>query len=88
MNIFDHKRSFATPFYLKKTENQITMDDLEINTEIESYFKKIYNEAFHRNIVKEALKAACQPAYFESEVDEQETNGRGDYEIVYFYHKK
>ncbi len=48
------------------------------------FFKKIYKEAFHRNIVKEALKASCQPAYFESEVDEKENNGRGDYEIVYY----
>jgi pimeloyl-ACP methyl ester carboxylesterase len=48
------------------------------------FFKKIYNEAFHRNIVKEALKTSSQPAYFESEVDERENNGRGDYEIVYY----
>ncbi|MCG8617935.1 MAG: alpha/beta fold hydrolase, partial [Desulfobacterales bacterium] len=48
------------------------------------YTEKIYNEAFRRNIVKEALKAARQPAYFESEVDEREQNGRGDYEIVYY----
>ena len=48
------------------------------------FFKTICNEAFHRNIVKEALKTSCQPAYFESEVDERENNGRGDYEIVYY----
>ena len=48
------------------------------------FFNRIYEEAHHRNIVKEALKASCQPAYFESEVDEKENNGRGDYEIVYY----
>lgn len=48
------------------------------------FFQEIYNEALHRNIVTQALKTACQPAYFESEVDERENNGRGDYETVYY----
>ncbi|MFH2092166.1 MAG: alpha/beta fold hydrolase [Pseudomonadota bacterium] len=59
----------------------IAIDLLKINP---SFFKTIYDEAFRRNIVKETLKNSCQPAYFESEVDEQENNGRGDYEIVYY----
>lgn len=48
-------------------------------------FRQIYNEAYRRNIVKEALRTSCMPAYFESEVDEKESNGRGDYEIVYYH---
>ncbi len=46
--------------------------------------ENIYNEAYRRNIVKESLHTDCQPAYFESEVDEKDSNGRGDYEIVYY----
>ena len=45
---------------------------------------KIYQEAYRRNIMKEALKSNAQPAYFESEIDEMENNGRGDYEVVYY----
>ncbi|MDM8536762.1 alpha/beta fold hydrolase [Desulfobacterales bacterium HSG17] len=59
----------------------IAVNRLKIDPE---FLKKIYNEAYRRNIVKEALKASCQPVYFESEVDEKENNGRGDYEIVYY----
>lgn len=59
----------------------ITLARLKIDP---SFFDQIYKEAFRRNIVKEALRTTCQPAYFESEVDEKENNGRGDYEIVYY----
>ncbi|MCP4023060.1 MAG: alpha/beta hydrolase [Desulfobacteraceae bacterium] len=48
------------------------------------FLEEIYKEAFRRNILKEALKKNLQPAYFESEIDEKEINGRGDYEIVYY----
>lgn len=60
---------------------RIAVEGLNIDPDFE---KKIYSEAFRRNIVREALKTSCQPAYFESEVDEREKNGRGDYEIVYY----
>jgi len=60
---------------------QIAVKRLDIDP---GFFQKIYNEALRRNILKQALKNACQPAYFESEVDEKENNGRGDYEIVYY----
>jgi len=65
----------------RKELEHIALVQLKIDP---AFFKKIYDEAFRRNIVKEALKASCQPAYFESEVDEKENNGRGDYEIVYY----
>ena len=65
----------------RKELEQISIEHLKIDP---SFFKKIYNDAFKRNILKEALKTTCQPAYFESEVDEKENNGRGDYEIVYY----
>lgn len=45
---------------------------------------KIYQEALRQNILKEALKNVCRPSYFESEVDERENNGRGDYATIYY----
>ena len=65
----------------QKELDHIVIECLGIDPEFSG---KIFNEAFKRNIVKEALKAFRQPAYFESEVDERETNGRGDYEVVYY----
>jgi pimeloyl-ACP methyl ester carboxylesterase len=40
--------------------------------------------ALRRNILRESLKSSRQPAYFESEVDERDSNGRGDYETVFY----
>jgi len=78
----DHIRLTEKIILLSRKElEQIAIVQLKIDLE---FFKKIYNEACHRHIVKEALKTSCQPAYFESEVDEEENNGRGDYEIVYY----
>lgn len=42
----------------------------------------ILTEARRRRILKETLKEHRAPAYFESEIEEREENGRGDYEIV------
>jgi len=79
----DHIRLMEKVILLSQKELElITIDQLKIDPD---FFQPIYNEAFHRNIVKEVLKTSCQPAYFESEVDERETNGRGDYEIVYYH---
>jgi len=78
----DHIRLTEKIILLSKKELEvIAIELLKIDPK---FFKKIYNEALRRNIVKQALKTSCQPAYFESEVDEQENNGRGDYEIVYY----
>ncbi|OQY07929.1 MAG: hypothetical protein B6I22_02105 [Desulfobacteraceae bacterium 4572_123] len=67
---------------LTKNElNHIVLSRLSIG---KSYLLQIQNEAFRRNILKETLKSNFQPAYFESEVDEKEKNGRGDYETVYY----
>jgi pimeloyl-ACP methyl ester carboxylesterase len=77
----DHIRLMEKMILLSRPELKHIAVQLKIDP---VFFKTIYNEAFHRNIVKEALKASCQPAYFESEVDERENNGRGDYEIVYY----
>jgi pimeloyl-ACP methyl ester carboxylesterase len=78
----DHIRLMEKMILLSRQELKvIAIVQLKIDP---VFFQSIYKEALHRNIVTEALKAACQPAYFESEVDEQENNGRGDYEIVYY----
>ncbi len=44
----------------------------------------IVAEARRRRILKETLKEHRTPAYFESEIEESEENGRGDYEIVHY----
>jgi len=78
----DHIRLTEKVILLSRKElEHISVKQLKIDP---AFLKKIYNEAYRRNIVKEALKTSCQPAYFESEVDEEENNGRGDYEIVYY----
>ncbi len=66
---------------LTREELTTIVKRLKIESE---HLPKIHNEAYRRNILKEALKNSCQPAYFESEIDEKESNGRGDYEIVYY----
>ncbi|MBW1894746.1 MAG: alpha/beta fold hydrolase, partial [Deltaproteobacteria bacterium] len=48
------------------------------------FISKVQKEATRRRILKESLKNDVQPAYFESEIDEQDNNGRGDYETVYY----
>jgi pimeloyl-ACP methyl ester carboxylesterase len=77
----DHIRLMGKMILLSRPELKHIAVQLKIDP---AFFEKIYKEAFHRNIVKEALKTSCQPAYFESKVDERENNGRGDYEIVYY----
>ncbi|MBF0302856.1 MAG: alpha/beta fold hydrolase [Desulfamplus sp.] len=49
-----------------------------------SFLKSILNEASRRFILKEALRQDKQPVYFESEINERESNGRGDYETVFY----
>ena len=44
----------------------------------------IVAEARRRRILKETLREHRAPAYFESEIEESEENGRGDYEIVHY----
>ncbi len=48
------------------------------------FFSAILEEATRRRILKETLKNNRLPAYFDSEIEENEQNGRGDYEFVYY----
>lgn len=78
----DHIRLTEKVILLSRIELEYLMIiQLKIDPD---YVTEIYKDAYRRNIVKEALKTSFQPAYFESEVDEKENNGRGDYEIVYY----
>jgi len=45
---------------------------------------EIMVEARRRRILKETLKEHRAPAYFESEIEERQQTGRGDYEIVHY----
>jgi pimeloyl-ACP methyl ester carboxylesterase len=48
------------------------------------YLTEIVDEARRRRILKETLKEHRAPAYFESEIEEREQTGRGDYEVVHY----
>ncbi len=76
---------------LRMTENVILLNQIDLNHLVQQRFKisqdflpNILMEAGRRRILKESLKADRMPAYFESEIEELEQNGRGNYEIVYY----
>jgi pimeloyl-ACP methyl ester carboxylesterase len=48
------------------------------------YLTAILEMARRRRILKEALPVDPVPIYFESDIEEKEQNGRGDYETVYY----
>jgi len=48
------------------------------------YLTAIQDMARRRRILKEALPVDPVPIYFESDIEEKEQNGRGDYETVYY----
>ncbi|SHJ49112.1 Serine aminopeptidase, S33 [Desulfatibacillum alkenivorans DSM 16219] len=76
---------------LKLTENVIMLTQKQlkhlsqIRFAVPAYFfSTILEEARRRRILLDAFLKDRLPAYFESEIDEREFNGRGDYEIVYY----
>lgn len=68
---------------LLSTENlrHLAIDRFHIDT---IFLESILEDADRRFILKESLKNTLQPAYFESEINERESNGRGDYETVFY----
>ena len=46
--------------------------------------ERLIDEARSRRILKESLRRKYSPAYFESEIEEEEETGRGSYETVYY----
>ncbi len=48
------------------------------------YLRAILELARRRRILKESLPVDPVPIYFESDIEEKEQNGRGDYETVYY----
>ncbi|MEA1968095.1 MAG: alpha/beta fold hydrolase [Thermodesulfobacteriota bacterium] len=80
----DNKRLHLTENVIllsKKNLGHIAQNRFNIH---KKHLPIIENEAERRFILKESLKNNKQPAYFESEIDERESNGRGDYETVYY----
>lgn len=76
---------------IKLTENVIilTRDQLQHLAKncfriSDEFFGSIYDDARRRRILRESLQKMRMPAYFESEIEEREQNGRGDYEIVFY----
>lgn len=76
---------------LRLTENVILLTQIDLNYLARKRFNipkqflpEILKEASRRRILKESLKTQKAPAYFESQIEELEQNGRGDYEIVYY----
>jgi len=45
---------------------------------------RLIEEARSRRILKESLRRKYRPAYFESEIEEEEETGRGSYETVFY----
>ncbi len=76
---------------IRLTENVIilTKGELEYLSQArfqipKRYLPEITKEANRRRILKETIRENVLPAYFESEIEEREENGRGDYERVFF----
>jgi len=76
---------------LRLTENVILLTEAQLMELSLSRFQvpeeslaAILELARRRRILKEALRANPVPIYFDSEIEEKEQNGRGDYEIVYY----
>ena len=76
---------------LRLTENVILLNQIDLNYLVQKrfniakrYLPNILTEAGRRRILKESLKTDRMPAYFESEIEELEQNGRGNYEFVYY----
>jgi pimeloyl-ACP methyl ester carboxylesterase len=75
---------------LRLTENVIILTRKQLKhlvnrCKVPSYFfNDIFEEASRRRILRETLSQHRLPAYFDSEIQENSQNGRGDYEIVYY----
>ncbi len=76
---------------IKLTENVILLNAKTLTNLVLTKFQidpmflePILEEANRRFILKESLKQDKQPIYFETEIDERENNGRGDYATVFY----
>ncbi len=76
---------------LRLTENVIILSEQQLEYLAKEkfqiprrYIPEIISAACRRRIIKEDLRQHRAPAYFESEIEERDQNGRGDYEIVNF----
>ena len=76
---------------LRLTENAIFLTEAQLTDLALKRFKvpkkdmpRILEIARRRRILSEWLRTDPGPIYFESEIEEKEHNGRGDYETVYY----
>ncbi len=76
---------------IRLTENVILLNSKTLTHLVVKKFKidpiflqPILDEANRRFILRESLKQDKQPIYFETEVNERESNGRGDYATVFY----
>ncbi len=76
---------------LRLTENVILLTEDELTDLTLKRFKiakgnlqAVLAVARRRRILREALRVDPVPIYFDSEIEEKEQNGRGDYEIVHY----
>jgi pimeloyl-ACP methyl ester carboxylesterase len=76
---------------IKLTENVIILTKAQLHQLTKNrfhipdqYFETLLEDARRRRILRESLQKMRLPAYFESEIEEREANGRGDYEIVFY----
>jgi pimeloyl-ACP methyl ester carboxylesterase len=66
------------------TEDELTYLALKRFKVSKKHLKGALEVARRRRILREAVRANPVPIYFESEIEEKEQNGRGDYEIVHY----
>ncbi len=66
------------------TEDELTHLSLKRLKVPKKYLQDVLEVARRRRILREAVRANPVPIYFESEIEEKEQNGRGDYEIVHY----
>jgi len=80
----DKQRIRLTEDVIILTEEQLRWLGTERFHIAERHLPQILASARRRRIMKETLREARAPAYFEMEIEEKEQNGRGDYELVYY----
>ncbi|MBT8372632.1 MAG: lysophospholipase, partial [Deltaproteobacteria bacterium] len=79
-----NKRFRLTEKVILLTESDLSYLCIERFGIPKKYLTAVLNIARRRRILKEALPVDSVPIYFESDIEEKEQNGRGDYETVYY----
>ncbi|MGB5983786.1 MAG: alpha/beta fold hydrolase [Desulfobacterales bacterium] len=80
----EKRRLRLTENVILLSEDQLTDLCLERFQVPKENLAAVLDVARRRRILREAVRANPVPVYFESEIEEKEQNGRGDYEIVHY----